>query len=105
MSGTYRDEARGITLTVPPTLVAFAAGTAPAGTVRSGALSGEAGNAVLLLNQSPASGALPEDEWERFKANMETLEDLARRGMIKAAYPVGPGGIAAALAVMAFLGT
>jgi phosphoribosylformylglycinamidine synthase len=105
MSGTYRDEERGITLTVPPTLAVFAAGTAPARAVRSGVLSGEAGNAILLLSQSPAVGlaaAKNEDEWDRFKANMETLEDLGRRNLVKAAYPVGPGGVAAALAVMAF---
>jgi phosphoribosylformylglycinamidine synthase len=102
MSGTYRDGERGITLTVPPTLAAFAAGTAPVRAVRSGALSGESGNLVLLLSQGPADGALQEGEWDRFKANMETLEGLNRRGLVKAAYPVGPGGIAATLAVMAF---
>jgi phosphoribosylformylglycinamidine synthase len=108
MSGTYRDGERGISLTVPPTLAVFAAGAAPVRAVRSGALSGEAGNIVLLLSQGPAArslhagGPASENEWERFKANMETLEDLNRRGLVKAAYPVGPGGIAAALAVMAF---
>ncbi|MDR2740821.1 MAG: phosphoribosylformylglycinamidine synthase [Treponema sp.] len=103
MSGTYRDEERGITLMVPPTLVAFAAGIAPVRAVRSGALSGQAGNIVLLLSQSPLAGVpAGEDEWNRFKANMETLEDLNRRGLVKAAYPVGPGGIAATLAIMAF---
>ncbi|MDR1250665.1 MAG: phosphoribosylformylglycinamidine synthase subunit PurQ [Treponema sp.] len=103
MSGTYRDEAGGITLTVPPTLAVFAAGTAPARSIRSGVLSGEAGNLILLLDQTPAGGLSEgEDEWDRFKANMAVLEDLGRRGLVKAAYPVGPGGIAATLAVMAF---
>jgi phosphoribosylformylglycinamidine synthase len=77
--------------------VAFAAGTTSARAVRSGTLSGEPGNAVLLLSQIPAAR-----EWERFKANIVVLEDLSRRGLVKAAYPVGPGGIAATLAVMAF---
>ncbi|MDR3130014.1 MAG: phosphoribosylformylglycinamidine synthase subunit PurQ [Treponema sp.] len=104
MSGSYQDEERGISLAVPPSLAAFAAGTVPARLVRSGALSGEAGNIVLLLSQGQAAGALEagEGEWERFKANMETLEALNRRGLVKAAYPVGPGGIAASLALMAF---
>jgi phosphoribosylformylglycinamidine synthase len=103
MSGTYHDEAGGIVLTVPPTLVAFAAGTVPVRAVRSGTLSGGGGNAILLLSQIPADGvSADEDEWERFKVNMETLEDLGSRGLVNAAYPVGSGGIAATLAIMAF---
>jgi len=120
MSGNYNDEARGINLKVPPTLVAFAAGTCAVEKVRSGALSGKAGNAIVLLSQSPANAAgtladvpgssgdarqgrgSPPDEWEIFKANMKTLEALAASGALKAAYPVGSGGVAATLAVMAF---
>ena len=97
MSGNYRDE--DINLTVPPTLVAFAAGTCTAENIRSGALSGKEGNIVILLCQSLASGS---DEWEVFKSNMRTLETLAASGALKSAYPVGSGGIAATLAVMAF---
>ena len=101
MSGNYK--AGNINLTVPPTLVAFAAGTAPAASVRSGALSGKAGNSIILLSQSsmPAEGA-PSDEWDVFKANMKTLQDLSASGALKAAYPVGAGGVAATMAVMAF---
>jgi len=51
MSGNYRDAARGIDIAVPPTLVAFAAGTTPAASIRSGALSGESGNFIVLLAQ------------------------------------------------------
>ena len=101
MSGNYRDENQGINLTVPPTLIAFAAGTAAVKKVRSGALSGKGGNAVILLSQS-GNSAVHKDEWELFKANMKILENLAASGALKAAYPVGPGGIAAALAIMAF---
>jgi phosphoribosylformylglycinamidine synthase len=97
MSGTYRDTAQGIDLSVPPTLVAFAAGTAPAAAIRSGALSGELGNLVILLYQTSEK-----DEWDAFKANMNALIGLNAAGIVKAAYPVGPGGIAATLAVMAF---
>ena len=105
MSGNYSDEANGINLTVPPTLVAFAAGTVRADKVLSGALSGKAGNAVVLLSQSPANttdAAGKSDEWEIFKTNMKTLKDLAASGALKAAYPVGSGGVAATLAIMAF---
>jgi phosphoribosylformylglycinamidine synthase len=97
MSGTYRDRANGIDLAVPPTLAVFAAGCAPAGRVRSGALSGRAGNAVLLLYQNDAA------DWESFRANLNALSELSGTdGLVKAAYPVGAGGIAAALALMCF---
>jgi len=99
MSGNYNTG--DINLTVPPTLVAFAAGTASAASIRSGALSGKAGNAVVLLAQPPENLGLG-DEWDAFKSNMKTLRALAASGALKAAYPVGPGGVAAALAVMAF---
>jgi phosphoribosylformylglycinamidine synthase len=103
MSGTYRDEGRGIELAVPPTLVAFAAGTTPARKVRSGALSGEAGNPVILLNQSPPETVQPaRDEWETFTANMKALAALGEAGLVRAAWPVGSAGVAASLAVMAF---
>ncbi|MDR3122267.1 MAG: phosphoribosylformylglycinamidine synthase [Treponema sp.] len=97
MSGSYRDEANGIDLAVPSTLVAFAAGTAPARAIRSGALSGKPGNTIILLYQEPG-----ENEWEVFKANMNALAALTARGVVLAAYPVGPGGVAVALALMAF---
>ena len=108
MSGNYDDTANGISLKVPPTLVAFAAGTVSVGKVFSGALSGKAGNAVILLSQSRVYAAhTPDaagksDEWEIFKANMKLLKDLAASGALKAAYPVGSGGVAVSLALMAF---
>jgi phosphoribosylformylglycinamidine synthase len=97
MSGSYRDEANGVDVSVPPVLVAFAAGTAPARSIRSGALSGRPGNVALLLYQDPER-----DEWEVFRANMNALAALSARGLVCAAYPVGPGGTAAALSLMAF---
>jgi phosphoribosylformylglycinamidine synthase len=97
MSGSYRDLAGGIDIAVPPTLVAFAAGTAPAAAVHSGALSGEAGNTVILLNHAGGPG-----EWEIFRANMDALGALSAAGLIRSAWPVGPGGAAASLAIMAF---
>ncbi|MDR1862561.1 MAG: phosphoribosylformylglycinamidine synthase subunit PurQ, partial [Treponema sp.] len=100
--GNYLDEGSGLRLAVPPTLVCFAAGTVRAEKVRSGALSGKAGNIIVLLSQSPASGGPGEDEWDRFKFNMETLKKFAASGALRAAYPVGQGGAAASLALMAF---
>ncbi|MDR1220530.1 MAG: phosphoribosylformylglycinamidine synthase [Treponema sp.] len=97
MSGSYGDEEHGVHLAVPPTLVAFAVGVAPAAKVRSGALSGKSGNVILLLYQDPSRC-----EWEVFKANMNALMRLGEASLVRAAYPVGAGGVAAALAVMAF---
>ncbi|AEF86460.1 phosphoribosylformylglycinamidine synthase [Treponema primitia ZAS-2] len=97
MSGSYRDSVNGIDLAVPPTLVAFAAGTAPAAAVRSGALSGSPASVVILLYQAAEAG-----EWDVFRANMDALAALSDKGLVRAAYPVGSGGGAAALALMAF---
>jgi phosphoribosylformylglycinamidine synthase len=106
MSGNYRDAAHGIKIAVPPTLVAFAAGTAPAASIRSGALSGESGNFIILLAQKesyPAKKANPDlNEWDIFKANMDALAALSALGCIRSAYPVVSGGVAASLALMAF---
>ena len=95
MSGTYSTMEAGA-LTVPPSLVAFAAGTAPVERVRSGALSGAAGNRVVLLYQTNVR------EWDVFKANMNALLALGNTGVLRAAYPVGAGGILATLALMGF---
>jgi phosphoribosylformylglycinamidine synthase len=100
MSGNYRDPGHGINLAVPTTLVAFAAGTAPAAGIRGGALSGAAGNRIILLAQG--GGKDGKNEWESFRANMNALRELGAAGLIRAAYPVQAGGLAATLALMAF---
>jgi phosphoribosylformylglycinamidine synthase len=111
MSGNYRDTVNGIDITVPPTLVAFAAGVAPAASIRSGALTGKSGNFIVLLAQAesyPAKKANPNlNEWDIFKANMDALSALGAIGCsttscVLSAYPVVSGGIAASLALMAF---
>jgi phosphoribosylformylglycinamidine synthase len=99
MSGNYRDKARNVDITVPPTLVAFAAGTAPAANVRSGALSGKAGNVIIFFAQAAGPARTG---WDIFKANMNALAALGETGCVRAAYPVGSGGVAASLALMAF---
>ncbi|MCX7655125.1 MAG: phosphoribosylformylglycinamidine synthase subunit PurQ [Treponemataceae bacterium] len=96
MSGSYRDPNNHIELEVPPTLVAFAAGTADASLLRSGALSGKEGNILLLLYQTA------ENEWECFRRNMDLIQALSTVGAIKAAYPVQCGGVLVTLALMAF---
>ncbi|MDR2314734.1 MAG: phosphoribosylformylglycinamidine synthase [Spirochaetaceae bacterium] len=100
MSGSYRDPPEGVELAVPPTVVVFAAGTVSAASVRSGALSGEPGNPVILLYAEKDTEK--EEEWDLFKAQMNALGNLTKEGLAAAAYPVGAGGIAAALALMAF---
>jgi phosphoribosylformylglycinamidine synthase len=107
MSGNYRDREAGIDLAVPPTLVAFAAGTCAVARVRSGAFNGPAGAPVILLAQSAPdiSGAGRDEgrgEWEVFRANMTALKELNRAGLVAAAYPVQAGGVAVSLALMAF---
>ncbi|MCX7949286.1 MAG: phosphoribosylformylglycinamidine synthase subunit PurQ [Treponemataceae bacterium] len=96
MSGTYRDPRNHIELEVPPTLVAFAAGTTDASLVRSGALSGKEENILLLLYQTA------ENEWECFRKNMDLVQALTAQGAIRAAYPVQAGGVLVSLALMAF---
>jgi phosphoribosylformylglycinamidine synthase len=101
MSGNYRNTEHGIDITVPPTLVAFTAGTAPAASIRSGALSGKTGSVIVLLAQA----ANPDlNEWDIFKANMNALGALGAINCVLSAYSVVSGGIAASLALMAFGG-
>jgi phosphoribosylformylglycinamidine synthase len=129
MSGNFCDQANNIDIAVPSTLVAFAAGTAPVASIRSGVLSGKPGNIVIILSQitkensdarvmhgeSPRNGYCYEEgelalasvgakqgEWEIFKANMSALSALNAMGFVRSAYPVAAGGIAASLALMAF---
>jgi phosphoribosylformylglycinamidine synthase len=106
MSGNYRDAVNGIDITVPPTLVAFAAGIAPAASIRSGALTGETGNVIVLLAQAESFSAKTANpnlnEWDIFKANMDALAALGAIGCVRSAYPVVSGGVAASLALMAF---
>ena len=104
MSGSYRDPSSGIELAVPPTLVAFAAGTAPVSSVRSGALTGAVGAPVVLffLPALRADGQAADPAFAAFRANVAALRELAAADLVRAAYPVAPGGVAVSLALMAF---
>ncbi len=93
MSGTFHD------LKVPPTLVSFAVAVAEDAEIRGGSLSGP-GNTLALVHTPFLDDSTP--DWEAFNANARAVLELGRSGTVKAAYPVGPGGIAASLALMAF---
>jgi phosphoribosylformylglycinamidine synthase len=43
-----------------------------------------------------------ESEWDSFKSNMNALAALSEIGCVRSAFPVGPGGVHASLALMAF---
>ena len=106
MSGNYCDFNNAIDITVPPTLVAFAAGVCRAEQVRSGSLSGKEGNLIILFSQKLRDTASADnrahDEWELYRKNINALVALGEVGCVCSAYPVGPGGIAVSLALMAF---
>ncbi|MDR0876467.1 MAG: phosphoribosylformylglycinamidine synthase [Treponema sp.] len=107
MSGNYK--ASNINITVPPTLVAFAAGAAPAAAVRSGALSGETGNVIILFAQLTGNTASADkNEWKNFRDTMNALAALSGitasdgKSCIRSACPVCAGGAAVSLAMTAF---
>ncbi len=93
MSGTFHE------LHVPPTLVSFAVTVTDEVNVRSGALDGP-GNTLFLLQTPWKEDNTP--DWDAFHANTADVLSLAGLNVIKAAYPVRAGGIAAALSRMAF---
>ncbi len=93
MSGTFMD------LHVPPTLIAFAVGTARAGKIISPEFK-EIGSKVVLV-------PLPRDENERpdftaLQKNFAKITELLGNGQILAAHTVRFGGLAAALSKMSF---
>jgi phosphoribosylformylglycinamidine synthase len=93
-----------VDLAVPPTLVAFAAGVAPVAAVRSGAHgrdSGTRGGALLPTRDFP-DGSGPDPVFAAFRANVAALRSLSDLGLVRAAYPVLAGGVAASVALMAF---
>ncbi len=91
MSGTFQD------LRVPPTLVSFAVATETQERVRGGSFSA-AGHSVYLV--SVPYGAALDPDLAVFMQNMAALYRLADK--VVAAYPVGAGGVAEAVAKMAF---
>ena len=99
MSGTFRDEKSGQELNVPPTLIAFAA--APANIVDIISPEFKSVESPLFLLRAPLldDGTIDFDE---FKRNMKTLNQLISKGKVMAAHGVRHGGMVEALCKMGF---
>lgn len=93
MSGTFEN------LTVPPTLVSFA--IAPEHTENIISPEFKAADDAVLLFDLPRDGEEMPD-FDTFKAHCDFLHQAVLDGKVKAMYAVGQGGIAAAVAQMAF---
>jgi phosphoribosylformylglycinamidine synthase len=93
MSGTFED------LTVPPTLVSFAIVPEKTQHIISPEFK-QAGSAVLLFDVPRDAEGMP--DFEVFKTHCDFLHEQTLNGTIKAMHAVGRGGVAAAIAQMAF---
>ena len=91
MSGSFQE------LKVPPTLVSFAVATENQRRVRGGSFV-EANHSVYLI--SVPYGESLDPNFEIFNKNAQALYQLADK--VAAAYPVGAGGVAEAVAKMSF---
>ena len=92
MSGTFMD------LTVPPTLVSFAVGTAHVDNIVSQELKG-VDHRLVLFDLPRAYDDTP--DWDQFKENCENLQEQIEKGRVYAAYVVDQGGIPEAITKMA----
>lgn len=93
MSGTFEK------LTVPPTLVSFAIVPEHTKNIISPEFK-QPGNAVLLFDLPRDGEGVP--DFDAFKANCDFLHEAVVAGKVKAMHAVGQGGVAAAIAQMAF---
>lgn len=92
MSGTFMD------LTVPPTLVSFAATTAPMSRITSQDIKG-VNNRLVILDLPRTYNDTP--DWDRFKENCEILQEQIEKGRVYSTYVVDQGGIPEAVTKMA----
>ena len=92
MSGTFMD------LTVPPTLVSFAVGTAHVDNIVSQDLKG-VGHRLVFFDVPRTYDDTP--DWDRFKENCDTLQEQIEKGRVYSAYVVEQGGIPEAVTKMA----
>ena len=99
MSGTFRDEATGEVLNVPPTLITFAASPANIVDVVSPEFK-RMDSTIYLLRMPQRNDYTP--DWDEYKRNMKTLNQLISRGKVFAAHSVRSGGILEAIAKMGF---
>ena len=93
MSGTFEH------INVPPTLIAFGVTTLRASGVISPELKWE-GNSLYLIKHTPLADRMPDEE--ALKANWDFIHSKIGSGDIVSAWSVGFGGVAEALAKMAF---
>ncbi|WP_251422551.1 phosphoribosylformylglycinamidine synthase [Veillonella agrestimuris] len=92
MSGTFMD------LTVPPTLVSFAATMAPMSRITSQDIKG-VNNRLVILDLPRTYNDTP--DWDRFKENCEILQEQIEKGRVYSTYVVDQGGIPEAVTKMA----
>mgnify|MGYP000009238324 FL=1 len=92
MSGTFMD------LTVPPTLVSFAVGTAHVDNIVSQDLKG-VDHRLVFFDVPRKYDDTP--DWDRFKENCDTLQEQIEKGRVYSAYVVDQGGIPEAVTKMA----
>ena len=93
MSGTFEH------INVPPMLMAFGITTVDAGKVISTDLK-KAGDYLYLVRHTPLATRMPDTE--QLKRNFDFVSTAIEEGRIVAGYAVGFGGVAEALAKMAF---
>ena len=93
MSGTFQH------INVPPMLMAFGITTVDARTVISTDLKG-AGHRLYLIRHTPRENWMPDTE--QLKRNFAFVSDRIAEGKILSAWSVGFGGVAEAVAKMAF---
>ena len=92
MSGTFMD------LTVPPTLVSFAVGTAHVDNIVSQDLK-DVDHRLVFFDVPRTYDDTP--DWDRFKENCDTLQEQIDKGRVYSAYVVDQGGIPEAVTKMA----
>lgn len=92
MSGTFMD------LTVPPTLISFAATTTSVNRVVSPDLKG-VDHRIVLIDVPRSFDDTP--DWHKFKENCDIVEKEIGRGLVYAAYVIEDGGIPESLTKMA----
>ena len=92
MSGTFMD------LTVPPTLVSFAVGTAHVDNIVSQDLKG-VDHRLVFIDVPRMYDDTP--DWDRFKENCDVLQEQIEKGRVYSAYVVEQGGIPEAVTKMA----
>ncbi|MBN1196540.1 MAG: phosphoribosylformylglycinamidine synthase, partial [Candidatus Aminicenantes bacterium] len=93
MSGSFND------LDVPPTLIAFAVGTLDVEKAVSAEFK-QAGDRVYLVPLDTVSGDIP--DFQRLRSRLAAVHRGIQAGEVAAARAVGMGGMAEALAKMAF---